>query len=562
MSKDKINIVSDNGKRLLLECVPDNEAVEQDDFESIEVIESDAGDTGPAVEEAAANVTPLHPDEESKEVINARKMMYKIAGSGKSSAMSDVLAFLIQTPLEAKPSQAAMTNAIKKAASTSMGLINNNGTLLAFLFEHRCVVQVSKRDDSFLRTLNSLSYAVEDKNGKKTAKPFSAFNAVTDPCARTVQIRDNAYMLPGRTIAEAEKLARARNVFTTFMGLVDEIENLDDVEECPIFAKRFNEYLLDQLCAGNVAVADYLLKFIAEKFQTPEKKQKIAVVACGARKGTGKSMLGNIVSSLFHRSHDGDLSGDDFKSRFNSHNENAIILRAEEVTHGADSAADSRIKNLITADWINIEQKGMPIRRVENFQTVYVTSNQTNPVTVTEGERRYLVLDADKGKFGKNDQIFTDIATRDLNGKLVLPKIKALVNMLKNVDLSDFNAIKNLPETAHSKAMMAASARTYIDLINDIADGTVDKPWLDNTGIPASSFEFTSDELRISVMSFREVYEKYRKAAGGGCRLPRGAAWADILAEYDVKSKNMRVNGRQSKGYVFQVNVETGGFSL
>jgi hypothetical protein len=201
----------------------------------------------------------------------------------------------------------------------------------------------------------------------------------------------------------------------------------------------FLDHLRTVICAGDDSHYQWLLAWMAHLVQRPQEKPGTAVVLKGA-KGAGKDTVGRYLGALFPQNHITLAQPDHLTGRFNGHMAQALLLHLEEGLWAGDKAGESVLKNLITAESIQIERKGIDPIEMRNFARLLITSNADWVVPATQGERRFFVLNVSESR-AKDTGYFAGI-----DNELKAGGGAALLHYLRKFDLTHFD-IRNPPET-------------------------------------------------------------------------------------------------------------------
>ncbi|NSZ17554.1 DUF5906 domain-containing protein [Agrobacterium vitis] len=200
----------------------------------------------------------------------------------------------------------------------------------------------------------------------------------------------------------------------------------DSDASCDVFL----DHLFEVICNGNQLQYDWLIGWMAHMIQWPGKKPRSAIVLRG-QKGAGKDIVAVYLSRLMARS--AYLNTSDQEAvwgHFNGAIANKLFIHLEEAFFSGDHRADSRIKNLITADTQTINEKHAPVFTVDSFHRLFITSNELRVVNSTEGERRYFISEVSAHRCG-NKRYF-DALIAEMNGD----GPAALMHMLRSYDLT------------------------------------------------------------------------------------------------------------------------------
>lgn len=213
-----------------------------------------------------------------------------------------------------------------------------------------------------------------------------------------------------------------------------------NVEPRPGDCSIYLDHLLHNMCNGDAAIYDYLVKWMASAVQNPASPGEVAVVLRGG-KGTGKGTFAKIFGRLFGRHYLQVANPSHLVGNFNSHLRDVIFLFADEAFFAGDKKHESVLKMLVTEDSIPIEAKGVDVESYPNYVHLMMASNDPHVIRATGDERRYFVLDM--GERNKQDKSFFKGMWKQMeNGGY-----EALLYHLQSLDLSDYE-VRNVPETS------------------------------------------------------------------------------------------------------------------
>ena len=169
-------------------------------------------------------------------------------------------------------------------------------------------------------------------------------------------------------------------------------------KECDSLNERaplFVDFLKRIISSNSEEVFDYLNNYIAKMVQVGNTKQSIVLMG---NMGVGKTVFTTILKLIVEEVENeyskniNDIS--DMMNRFNSMDFKCIITTIEEVVNRAGEfhSVQNKLKDLITADYIKLEKKGVDAFMVPNNNNLIIITNNVNPVYITEDNRRYLVI--------------------------------------------------------------------------------------------------------------------------------------------------------------------------
>src|SRR5262249_40396663 len=149
------------------------------------------------------------------------------------------------------------------------------------------------------------------------------------------------------------------------------------------------EHILVVCCAGNKALNEYVIKWMAWAVQHPGRQAEVAIVFIGDR-GTGKGTLGKALCTIFGQHMLHASTAEELTGRFNEHLRQCSFLFADEAYGPKDRAAEGELKRLITEDTIRVEGKGKARVTVPNRLHVMLASNNDWVIPAGAHERRFV----------------------------------------------------------------------------------------------------------------------------------------------------------------------------
>ncbi len=166
------------------------------------------------------------------------------------------------------------------------------------------------------------------------------------------------------------------------------------------------DHIKRNICSGDESLYDFVIDWMAQTIQEPEKRPGIALALRGEQ-GVGKGIFANTFGNLFgeHYLYVNDLYS--LTNHFNGHLANKLFVFADEAIWGGDRKAESTLKSLISEPKEVIEYKGKDAVRMDNYKRIIFATNSDWVVPVDKDDRRYVVLDVagnnkkDRGYFGR-----------------------------------------------------------------------------------------------------------------------------------------------------------------
>ncbi|MER8546470.1 DUF5906 domain-containing protein [Mesorhizobium sp. M1169] len=144
------------------------------------------------------------------------------------------------------------------------------------------------------------------------------------------------------------------------------------------------------ICGGNMRFFKYVITWLAQMMQQPDKKPGTALVLRGL-KGIGKGIFVDALRPILGRHSVKVSDPKQLTGNFNGHMDAKILAIAEEAFFGGDRKVDSIVKDMITSDRMMLERKFMDATEIDDYRRFIFLSNAENVVRATPDERRYAV---------------------------------------------------------------------------------------------------------------------------------------------------------------------------
>lgn len=297
---------------------------------------------------------------------------------------------------------------------------------------------------------------------------------------------------------------RRINVFPGW-GWLAEAARMGNMEDAGTHALL--DHIVEGICAGDAAAADYLLNWLAHGLHAPGEKPKTAIVMAG-QQGTGKSLFLALVAALqppgcsMVTSEREQLFG-----RFNIHLLNKQFVGGEELVHGGNHREDNALKDRVTCDSLSYEAKGQTPFVAKNYTRYALASNSAQPVSTESGKRRYLFLapstrytDREHKPYWK--KLAGYIQDRDAIG--------GLVRLLVERDISEWNpaALPTLTRLEHIDAAQGVD-RASDTVLAFVEDLLVHGEWHRTRGEGLSYRAVLNNDPDLYKTS--QLYEDYRE---------------------------------------------------
>lgn len=230
-------------------------------------------------------------------------------------------------------------------------------------------------------------------------------------------------------------------------------------------------HLCSETAATDTGVADIIewtLRWIAYPLQHPGAKLHSAIVCHGAQ-GTGKNLFWDCVRDLY-----GDygvmVSQNELEDKFTSWMSRKLFIVGDEIVTRAEMYhKKNQLKWMISAD------KKIPIRAIQqdvryesNHVNLAFLSNESQPLALEDGDRRYLV-------------IYTPLAGPDDLYRRVVDFLKAggaakFLHYLLRLDLGDFGPGAKPPMTQAKRDLIDLGLRPELRFAQEWLGGFLPLP--------------------------------------------------------------------------------------
>ncbi|MBT9383759.1 hypothetical protein KM176_07820 [Pseudooceanicola sp. CBS1P-1] len=232
----------------------------------------------------------------------------------------------------------------------------------------------------------------------------------------------------------------------------------------------FLDLIRDVIAAGDGEVYEYLLNWMALKFQQPGAKLETSIALRGGQ-GVGKSLFAEKFGELFGRHFVAVSDQKGLMGNFNAHLQQALLVFADEIAAAKNANMVGRLKTLVTQTHIRIEPKGVDSFAAPNHFAVILASNNPHIVATDADDRRWLVLDVSSARRG--DRTFFRALVEQWQGG----GREAFAYLLMQRDLSGFEH-RDRPQTAALAEQVESSFTGAARVIHEmLASGETPEIW-------------------------------------------------------------------------------------
>lgn len=236
-------------------------------------------------------------------------------------------------------------------------------------------------------------------------------------------------------------------------------------EEGPVNA--WDELVALVLHGAHPDHVQWFRQWAAYRFRHPLARINSAVLIWGPQ-GTGKTKLGEYLAAL-HGTHAHELSQRSLAGNFNSWMKHKTFILGDEVTtRESKRSLAEEMKNWITRDSVEVNEKFIREYKLPNYAQFFLTSNHHNALALEKGDRRYFVHKVTAPQ--ADDKTFTRLGRWKKEQK----NINALLHhFMHEVDCASFNPHEQPPVTEDKNEVIRASmsdAEAWADQLAADAD--------------------------------------------------------------------------------------------
>lgn len=153
-------------------------------------------------------------------------------------------------------------------------------------------------------------------------------------------------------------------------------------DELPEIIHRF----LMHLVAGDQRSYDYMLNWAANAVQF----RNFCILTTIGTFGIGKGKFGEIMKAVVGESNYGETGQRILAERFNGQIKNRRLIYCDEVSVKSDME-NERLKVLVN-NVVEVEAKGKDAEQVQNFASIYFSSNSLDAIRIEANDRRFSII--------------------------------------------------------------------------------------------------------------------------------------------------------------------------
>jgi len=256
-----------------------------------------------------------------------------------------------------------------------------------------------------------------------------------------------------------------KNIYNTFNGFnFHEFNESNETIDIELFIKH-----IAVLVNNEEESINYILNYLSHLIQKPYELPRVCLLF-KSKQGYGKDLFINFLERLLGKQYiartcdiDKEVFGD-----FNPILRNNLVLQLNELEgkHGFENK--EKLKNLITAEQVSINDKNEKLYNQSNYSRVIICSNNLTPIEIPSDDRRFIVFQAQDQK--PNREYFNQLVSC-LNNDLF---IYSLYKYLKNRDITNLNLAEDRPITNAYNIIQRSCNNTFYEYLNDLTDNYED----------------------------------------------------------------------------------------
>jgi len=226
------------------------------------------------------------------------------------------------------------------------------------------------------------------------------------------------------------------------------------------------KHIYEVWCSCDEIQYKYILSWWAQIIQTPYKKTQTAIVLLGEQ-GGGKSLpIDIMIKFIFGNEISLATSGiNRITGNFNNSLKGKILTKVDEISNinsGNENfhAVFDRLKDIITGESFECEQKGKDPFQIDNNNNFIFTSNNFNCLKIEETDRRLNVMIVDDKYIGNHDYFdnFCNVCFNQNAGNHIFSYFMEYTNIVN---------LKKIPMTEVKKQMIQNSKANPLLFLED-----------------------------------------------------------------------------------------------
>jgi 5S rRNA maturation endonuclease (ribonuclease M5) len=363
---------------------------------------------------------------------------------------------------------------------------------------------------------------------------------------------------------EAEHLNGVTTDFTTTHYKSDSSLNLfsgfnitgkEDNEKIPY---HWLNFVKEVICAGNQVYYTYVLDWLSDMFQNPDKATAISLVIYGKEQGTGKNSFVDMIRNIIGEKHSATVQDINDVSTWNGVLEGKLLIQFDESIYGKSGKETSALKRIIGNDKIMIREKYKPQYETKNSIRFIITSNSDTPVGMEKDNRRFFPLKPDpkyidekaKRPTKEGEVFYKNMRSEILDQDYAIGLYHYLLNREISKGYSRFYVLKSTYEQDMYKNLRPE----YEEWLELIYTGEISEKW-NPTLEEITSSDFKVNYKEVEKVETSVIYEKYlgwlRTISGAHTEKLSQYAFTRKLVSLGFEKKRARLPNQDKPKHVF-----------
>ena len=285
-------------------------------------------------------------------------------------------------------------------------------------------------------------------------------------------------------------------------------------------------------------------------------KTRNAVVLRGVQ-GSGKNLFfENIIRPFFGENWTNTVGAETIESVYNANIENKLFIAFNEIQNYENrTKVSDKLKQIISDDFITINEKFIKIRTVRNIANCIFFSNSATPISIEGSDRRYSIFTANiplKDKVSNINKLIADMKSEIVDFYAYLLSLNYIEDFAKNV-------LQN-----NERELIKKTTTNFTDLIGDLlAQGLTDKfiEYIDEELNESSEEDKTyvdiaKEQLKNGYLSTELLYAIYLQVNNLIEPGRTGNNEEDLKDKIDFKESLNRLKIMQKKAFVRKISIK------
>lgn len=162
----------------------------------------------------------------------------------------------------------------------------------------------------------------------------------------------------------------------------------------PLIYEKFFKHLTN----NDQKSFDYLIDWLSVMINA----RNFTILTTIGTQGVGKGILGEIMEKLVGETNFNKCRDTVLKTKFNGHVEGKRLVYIDEVDIKSNKGAHDRIKDLVNPK-LELERKGKDPQMVNNYASIYMSSNSWDAIRIEAGNRRFSIIELTDTKIVDTD---------------------------------------------------------------------------------------------------------------------------------------------------------------